>query len=75
MHDVFKGIVVGILGFLVWFGVSVVGGLMEGIGGGRDPLLYGLMFVGFFLMVGGPVVYIGVLPAVAWLRRRRAREG
>jgi len=75
VHNVFKGIVVGVLGFVVWLLTSVVGGLREGLGGGRDPVLYGLMFLGFFLMIGGPVVYIGVLPAWGWWKRRRARGG
>ena len=75
MHNIFKGIVVGILGFIVWFLASVVGGLLEGLGGGRDPFLYGLVIIAGLTMIGGPVVYIVVLPVAGWLKRRRAHGG
>ena len=75
MHNVFKGIVVGILGLIVWFLASIPLGISAAFGGAQDPLFYTIMVAGFLAMVGGPVVYIGILPAVAWLRRRRARDG
>ena len=71
MHNVFKGVVVGILGFIVWFVVSVVYGIGQGLGGGGNPTLDALMYLGFALMVGGPVVYIVILPIWGWWRGRR----
>ena len=72
MHNVFKGIVVGILGFIVWFVVSVVYGIGQGLGGGANLTLDALMALGFTLMIGGPVVYIVVLPIVGWWRGRHS---
>ena len=71
MHNVFKGIVVGFLGLIVWLLASLIGGIMEGLSGVRDPVLYALMTLGFFIMVGGPLCYIVVIPIVNWWRRRR----
>lgn len=70
MNNIFKGIVVGVLGAVLWFLFSVLQGFGEAFGT-SDPVLETFMIIGFALMVGGPVVYIAILPAVAWLRRRR----
>ena len=74
MHNVFKGIVVGVLGFVLWLVASFVGGAITGLGGPALPVLFLGMYLGFFVMVGGPVVYIVVLPVAGWIKRRRARH-
>jgi len=71
VHNVFKGIVVGILGFIVWFVVSVVYGIGLGLGGGEDPTIEAFRALGFALMVVGPVVYVVILPIWGWWRGRR----
>ena len=67
MHNVFKGIVVGVLGFFFWFLSSVVEGLAR-VGGEPTATGSALMYLGFLLMVGGPVVYILVMPVASRLR-------
>ena len=74
LHNVFKGIVIGFIGFVIWFGVSVIYGIGTGLGGGENPTFNAFMYLGFFLMVGGPVVYIVILPILGlWRRKRSAR--
>ena len=74
MHNVFKGIVVGVLGFFVWFLASIPLGISDAFGGAQDPTFYTIMVLGFLIMVGGPVVYVVVLPVAGWVKRRRARR-
>lgn len=70
MHNVFKGIVVGVLGFIVWFLSSVFEAFVSSAGERTLPGTV-LMYLGFLLMVGGPIVYIVVIPIINRLRRRR----
>ena len=58
MHNVFKGIIVGFIGFIIWFGVSVIYGIGLGLGAGENPTFNAFMFLGFFIMIGGPLVYM-----------------
>lgn len=73
MHEVFKGIVTGFIGFILWGLFSIVEGLNEAFG---EATAFGTagMVLGFALMVGGPVVYIVVLPVAGWVRRWRSRR-
>ena len=75
MHDVFKGIVVGFIGLVIWVLASIPAGIDAALGTTTSPLFDAFMVLGFFLMIGGPVVYIVVLPVRDWLRRHRTREG
>ena len=75
MHDIFKGIVVGVLGAVLWFLFSVLQGINEGLGEPGDPVFEVFMILGFALMIGGPVIYIVILPVVSWWRRRRVPRG
>ena len=61
MGNVFKGIVVGVLGFLVWLFSSVVGGTLEAFGTYSSGLRF-FMYLGGILMIAGPLVYIVVIP-------------
>ena len=75
LHDVFKGIIVGALGFGVWFGVSVVYGIGTGLGGPDNPVFEAFMVIGFALMIGGPLIYIVILPVWGWWRSKRSAWG
>lgn len=71
MHDVFKGIVVGFIGLIVWLLASIPAGIEHVLVGTEEPIVTPFMALGFFLMVGGPAVYIVILPVASWWRRRR----
>jgi len=68
------GLGIGVLGAILWIVASVVGGAIEGLGGGRDSALYTLMVVGFTAMVGGPIAFWIILPIRKALRKRRSRS-
>ena len=70
VHNVFKGIVVGFIGLIIWLLVSIPLGIGDAVGVARDPLLNAVLYLGFALMVGGPVVYIVILPMWSWWRAR-----
>jgi len=70
MHDVFKGIVVGFIGFVLWVLFSFFEGLGRAFGEASAVGSAGV-YLGFLLMVGGPVMYILVVPVVNRLRGRR----
>lgn len=71
MHNVFKGIVVGFIGFVIWFVTSVFAGIGAAVNATEDPLINAFMFIGFFIMVGGPVIYIVIIPIVNWWKRKK----
>ena len=73
MHNTFKGIVVGFIGFILWGFFSVVEGVNETFGAVTAFGHTGTA-VGFALMTLGPLVYGAVLPAVGWVKRRRRRR-
>jgi hypothetical protein len=70
LHNVFKGVMVGFVGFVVWVTFSIFEGINRALGKPGTFSQAG-MFLGFALMVGGPVAYIVVLPIVDRLRKRR----
>jgi len=72
MHNVFKGIVIGFIGLIVWVLFSVPLGIDAALGVAENPMFHTLMALGFLLMVGGPVVYIVILPIWGWWRRKRS---
>jgi len=73
MRDIFKGIVVGFTGFVIWAMFSVFEGVSVVGGSGGNPVFEGLVFLGFFIMVGGPTIYIVVIPVMNWWRQHRSR--
>ena len=72
MHNVFKGIVIGFIGLIVWVLFSVPLGIDAALGVAENPMFHTLMVLGFLLMVGGPAVYIVILPIWGWWRRKRS---
>lgn len=74
MHNVFKGIVVGFIGFIVYVLFGVVEGFNRAFGEATAIGTAGT-FLGFALMVIGPVGYIVVLPIAGWLKRRKNKGG
>ena len=62
------------MGFVIWVFASVYTAV-EKYSTGPNPMGWAFMYLGFFIMVGGPVLYIVVLPVAGWLKRRRARGG
>jgi len=49
-------------GFVVWVLASFVGALGEIATGTIDPFFYGLMVLGYFVMIVGPIVFWVVFP-------------
>lgn len=64
----------GLVGFIVWVIVSVIGGVGEAIDGTKDPYLLTALYASFVVMTLGPVLFWFVVPAAGfWGRRRRNR--
>jgi len=73
MGNFFKGLVVGILGAVLWILASVVAALAA-VGEDTDslfasPVAGAFVIVGFLTMVGGPIVFWIAAPIVAVARR------
>ena len=71
MKDFAIGLVIGLVGAVLWVLVSLVGGAGEAIIGEVNPTLRVLMYIGGVVMVGGPLVFWVILP----IRRRISRRG
>lgn len=70
MKNFLIGLGIGALGAILWVVVSTVGGFGEGLGAEPLPILRRLMYVGYAMMVGGPLVFWVIRPVVQWIRRR-----
>jgi hypothetical protein len=68
------GLGIGVLGAILWIAASVTGGFIEGFSGERDSVLYALMVIGFFVMVGGPFTFWIILPIRRAMKKRRSRS-
>ncbi len=65
------GLGIGILGAILWFVASVTGGTIEGLGGARSSIIMAFVYIGFFVMVLGPLTFWIILPIRrAWKKRR-----
>lgn len=67
MGNFLNGLLLLVCGAVLWVVASVVGGFEEFATGGIDPVVLGLMAIGFVVMIGGPVWYWIVVP----IRNRR----
>jgi hypothetical protein len=67
------GFGIGVLGAIIWVLVSIVVGVGEGLGSHAPAVLYALLYIGFFAMVGGPLAFWLILPIRRAIKRRRAR--
>jgi len=74
VHNVFKGIVVGFIGLVIWVAASIPAGIDAAFGATTPPFIEAFITLGFVLMILGPIVYIVVLPVAGWVKRRRARR-
>jgi hypothetical protein len=71
MKNFLIGLGVGASGAVLWVLTSAVGGFGEGLGGEPLPVLHLLMYSGFAVMVGGPLVFWVIRPVVNLIKRRR----
>jgi hypothetical protein len=67
------GLGIGILGAILWAVVSLIAGVGEGLGGEPLPILHALLYIGFLVMVGGPLTFWIILPIRRTVKRRRSR--
>lgn len=65
------GLALGLVGAILWFGTSVVIGIVTGLGGESIRIVNVLMYVGFVVMVGGPLTFWVILPIRNRIRRSR----
>jgi len=70
MGNILNGLVLLILGLILWIIASVVEAFLEFPTGQQTPMIY-VMALGFLVMIGGPVVFWIILPIRNWIRRRR----
>lgn len=63
------GLACAFVGFFVWFFLSVVLGISQGVTGKHTNT--GILALPFFLMVGGPFVCWVILPLVRVFRRKK----
>jgi len=61
MSNLFKGFVCLALGAVLWILTSVVGGFLEAFGKASLTLEY-LMYIGFAIMVLGPIIFWIIIP-------------
>lgn len=67
----FRGLIVAFIGFVTWLLASVVEGISEGTGGEPSTVMWTIISIGFFVMVGGPLYYWLARPLWRLLRRPR----
>jgi drug/metabolite transporter (DMT)-like permease len=67
------GLGIGILGAILWAITGIFGGTIEGLGGEAPTVVYVLVCIGFFVMVGGPLAFWIILPVRRAIKNRRAR--
>ena len=65
------GLALGLAGLGVWVGVSVFGGILEGVGETSPSFVWPLMVLGFTIMFVGPLTFWIILPVTRVVRRRR----
>jgi len=63
MSNLLSGFIYFIGGAMLWLITSLIGGTIEGLGGGgRNQLLLVLMYIGGIIMIIGPIVYWIIIP-------------
>ena len=68
------GLGIGVGGAILWLLVSLIGGIGEGLGGKTPAFVYVILYLSFFVMVGGPIAFWIVLPIRGYRKRRRSRS-
>jgi hypothetical protein len=64
------GLGIGLLGAIMWLVASLIGGVIEGFGGGRSTNLMVLLYIGGVVMVGGPLTWWIIIPIRDRWRKR-----
>lgn len=72
MSNLFKGFVSLVLGAVLWILTSVVGGFLEALGEASLTIEY-LMYIGFAIMVLGPIIFWIVIPIKDRLTKKERR--
>jgi hypothetical protein len=70
MSNLFKGFVCLVLGAVLWILTSVVGGFLEAFGEASLTLEY-LMYIGFAIMVLGPIIFWIIIPIKNRLTKKK----
>jgi len=74
MRNFFMGLVVGLLGAILWIQTILIRDVGQMLMGEeawrRDELLVAVAMVGFLVMFLGPILFWGLLPVGGWLWRR-----
>jgi hypothetical protein len=63
------GLACAFVGFVIWFGLSVIYGISSGVSGKHIDT--GILALPFLLMVCGPIVCWIILPLVKLFRRKK----
>lgn len=64
------GLVLLMLGALVWFISSLFAGVGQAVGEPAPLIIQVFVPIGFFVMIGGPLTFWVVIPVWRYLRRR-----
>jgi len=72
MGNILNGLVLLILGLILWIVSSVVEAFITFPTRGQTPLIY-VMALGFLVMIGGPIVYWIIIPIRNLIQRRHGR--
>ena len=70
-HFVF-GLLIGIMGAVLWIIASIVAGVGQGLGHPVPAIVPALMVVGFCAMFGGPLVFWIILPVRRLVTRKKS---
>lgn len=68
MRNLVIGLVLGMLGAILWLLASFFAGFGEVVSGESPPDKVGLAIAGFVVMFGGPLVFWIILPIIKWPR-------
>ncbi len=70
MRNFIIGLLLLIVGAILWIVASVIVALVEVAEGETEPVSYTLMVIGFLTMIGGPLTFWAVLPISRRIRGR-----
>jgi len=68
--NILNGLVLLVLGLILWIVASVVEAFLE-LGGGGWTWMMAVVALGWIIMIAGPVVFWAIIPIRDRIRRRR----